>query len=74
MARHTEFMKLIMKAQIQRHMQSSDLLSSAAAKKQLAEIINRGLKTVFSDKIAGVPTETVLAITQTQVWDGGAIL
>ncbi len=26
------------------------------------------------DEIADIPTETVLAITQAQVWGGGAIL
>ena len=26
----------------------------------------------FGDEIAGVPTETILAITQSQVWGGGA--
>ncbi len=75
MARHAEFMKLIAENQIQRRIQSSDLLSSVNAKKQLAAMIQGGnLQGIFGDEIAGVPTETVLAITQSQIWGGGAIL
>jgi len=75
MARHAEFMKLIAEKQIQRHMQASDLLSAATAKSQLAEMMSSGnLEAIFGDKIAGVPTETVLAITQAQVWGDGMIL
>jgi len=29
------------------------------------------LQTIFGDEIAGIPTETVLAITQAQIWGGG---
>jgi len=55
-------------------MRASDLLS-VAAKLQLAAMMNGDkLQAIFGDEIAGVPTETVLAITQAQVWDGGAIL
>lgn len=32
------------------------------------------LQTIFSDEIAGIPTETVLAIMQVQVWGGKTIL
>jgi len=68
-------MKLIAEKQIQRRMQASDLLSAAAAKSQLAAMMNGGkLQAIFGDEIAGVPTETVLAITQAQVWGSGAIL
>ncbi len=75
MARHTEFMKLAVEKQIQRRMQASDLLSASAAKSQLAAMLTGGnLQAIFGDEIAGVPTETVLAITQAQVWGGGAIL
>ena len=75
MARHAEFMKLAVEKQIQRHMQASDLLAASAAKSQLASMMNSGnLQAIFGDEIAGIPTETVLAITQAQVWGGGAIL
>ncbi len=75
MARHAEFMKLAVEKQIQRRLQASELLSAAAAKSQLAAMMNGGnLQAIFGDEIAGVPTETVLAITQAQVWGGGAIL
>ena len=75
MARHAEFMKLAVEKQIQRHMQASDLLAASAAKSQLASMINGGnLKAIFGDEIAGIPTETVLAITQAHVWGGGAVL
>ncbi len=73
MVRHAEFMKLIAEKQIQHHMQISDLLSAAAAKSQLATMMNGGnLGALFGDEIAGIPTETILAITQLPVWGGGA--
>jgi len=31
------------------------------------------LQTIFGDEIAGVPTETVLTLMQTQVWGGKVI-
>ena len=75
MARHAEFMKLAVEKQIQRHMQASALLSASAAKSQLASMMSGGkLQAIFGDEIAGIPTETVLAITQAQVWGGGAML
>ncbi|MCR2025698.1 hypothetical protein [Anaerotruncus colihominis] len=75
MARHAEFMKLAVEKQIQRHIQASELAASAAAKSQLAAMLTGGnLREIFGSEIAGIPTETVLAITQAQVWGGGAIL
>ena len=75
MARHTEFMKLAVEKQIQRHIQASELAASAAAKSQLAAMLNNGnLREIFGSEIAGIPTETVLAITQSQVWGGGMML
>ena len=75
MARHAEFMKLAVEKQIQRRMQVSDLLSASAAKSQLASMISGGnLLNIFGSEIAGIPTETVLAITQAQVWGSGTIL
>ncbi len=75
MARHAEFMKLAVEKQIQRHIQASQLAASAAAKSQLAAMLTGGnLREIFGSEIAGIPTETVLAITQSQVWGGGAIL
>ena len=74
MARHAEFMKLAVEKQIQRHIQASELAASAAAKSQLAAMLTGGnLREIFGSEIAGIPTETVLAITQAQVWGGGAI-
>ncbi|MCI9589567.1 MAG: hypothetical protein HFG42_03265 [Lachnospiraceae bacterium] len=75
MARHAEFMKLVMEKQIQQHIKVSDLLSSSIAKSRLASMISGGkLQAIFGNEIAGIPTETVLAITQAQIWGGGAIL
>ena len=75
MARHAEFMKLAAEKQIERHIQASQLAASAAAKSQLAAMLTGGnLREIFGSEIAGIPTETVLAITQSQVWGGGAIL
>lgn len=69
MARHAEFMKLAVEKQIERHIQASQLATSVAAKSQLAAMLNNGnLLNIFGSKIAGIPTETVLAITQAQVW------
>ena len=75
MARHAEFMKLAVEKQIQRHIQADQLAASAAAKSQLAAMLTGGnLREIFGSEIAGIPTETVLAITQSQVWDGGGSL
>jgi orotate phosphoribosyltransferase len=50
-------------------MQASALLAASAAKSQLARMMNNGnLQAIFGDEIAGIPAETVLAITQAQVW------
>lgn len=52
----------------------SDLLSAAAAKARLAYMLRNGnLLEIFGDKISGVPLESVLAMTQAQVWGGGAL-
>ena len=49
--------------------------SVQAAKSQLASVMSGGkLQVIFGGEIAGISTETVLAITQAQVWDSGAIL
>ncbi len=75
MARHAEFMKLAVEKQIERHIQASQLAASAAAKSQLAAMLTGGnLREIFGSEIAGIPTETVLAITQSQVWGGGMML
>lgn len=69
MARHAEFMKLLAEKQLQRHIEVSQLATSVAAKSQLAAMLNNGnLLNIFGSEIAGIPTETVLAITQAQVW------
>ncbi|MEY8389529.1 hypothetical protein AALC17_20120 [Oscillospiraceae bacterium 38-13] len=74
MARHADFMKLAVEKQIERRIQASQMASSAAAKSQLAAMLTGGnLREIFGSEIAGIPTETVLAITQAQVWGGGAI-
>lgn len=75
MARHTEFMKLAVEKQIQQHIQASNLLSASAAKSRLAIMMNGGkLQAIFGDEIAGIPTETVLAITQARVWGSASIM
>ena len=75
MARHAEFMKLAVEKQIQRSMQASQLAASAAAKSQLAAMLDSGdLREIFGSEIAGMPTETLLALTRAQVWGGGAVL
>ena len=75
MARHAEFMKLISEEQIQNHIQASGLLSAVSAKAQLADMLKNGnLLQIFGNEIAGIPTETVLAMTQAQIWGSGAIL
>ncbi|NBI09147.1 hypothetical protein D1641_03815 [Colidextribacter sp. OB.20] len=72
MARHAELMELAVEKQIERRIQASQMASSAAAKSQLAAMLTGGnLREIFGSEIAGIPTETVLAITQAQVWGGG---
>ena len=69
MARHTEFMKLLAEKQLQRHVQASELAASAAARSRLAAMLNSGeLQDIFGSEIAGVPTETVLALTRSEIW------
>ena len=73
MARHAEFMKLAVEKQIQRSMQASQLAASAAAKSRLAAMLNSGnLREIFGSEVAGMPTESLLALTRAQVWGGGA--
>ena len=75
MARHAEFMQLLAKRQIQRHIEASELAASAAARSRLASMLSSGkLLEIFGSEIAGVSTETVLSLTQAQVWGGGAML
>lgn len=75
MARHAELMKLVMRQQMENALQASDLAASASAKSQLAAMLNGGkMQDIFGDEIAGIPTETVLAITKSQVWGGSGIL
>ena len=75
MARHAEFMKLAVEKQIQRGIQASQLAASAAAKSRLAAMLNSGgLREIFGSEIAGMPTESLLALTRAQVWGGGAVL
>lgn len=73
-ARHAEWMERITEKQLQQRMQASDLLAANTAKSRLAAMINSGnLQEVFGDEIAGIPTETILAITQSQIWDGSIL-
>ena len=75
MARHAEFMKLLVESQIQRQIQASEILSAVTAKARLADMLENGnLLEIFGDEISGVPTQTVLAMTQAQVWGGGTFL
>ena len=75
MARHAELMELLIERQLQRRWEASELLSSAAAKAQLADMLKNGnLLEIFGDEVAGVPTESFLALVQSQVWGGGAML
>ena len=71
MARHAELMKLLVESQLERKWQASELLSAAAAKARLADMLKNGnLLEIFGEEISGVPTETVLTMTQAQIWGG----
>lgn len=75
MARHAKYMKRLVQSQIEYRQQASDLAAAAAAKAQLAAMMNSmDLKSIFGAEIAGVPTEEILALTKKQVWGGGAAL
>ena len=68
-ARHAKFMKRMVQSQIEYRQQASNLAAAAAAKAQLAAMMNStDLKAIFGAEIAGVPTEEILALTKTQVW------
>ncbi len=77
MAKRAEFMRWLTQEQIedkiQNSIQLSDLISSADAKAKLSEMMDSGnLQEIFGDAIAGVSTETVLAMTRAEVW--GAVI
>ena len=75
MAKRADFMRWLAKQQRKETLLDRDLAAAAAAESQLATMMNAGnLQTIFGDEIAGIPTETVLAITQAQIWGGGAVL
>ena len=74
MARHAELMELLIERQIERRWEASELASAAAAKAQLADMLKNGnLLEIFGDEVAGVPTESFLALVQSQIWGGGAM-
>ena len=74
MARHAGFMKLAAEKQLERRLLASELAASVSAKTRLADMLNNGnLLKVFGSEIAGISTETVLEITQTQVWGSGSM-
>ncbi len=67
-ARHAEFMELAAEKQFQRHIQISGLTAYAAARSRLASMLENGdLRKIFGSTIAGVPTETILALAQAQI-------
>ena len=71
MARHAGFMKLLVEGQLQ----ASDWAASGLAKSRLASMLDSGgLLDIFGSEIAGVPAETILALTRAQVWGSGAVL
>jgi len=75
MAKRADFMRWLNRQQIQEYTQARDLAASAEAKSRLADMIMNGkLEQIFGDEIAGVPTRTVLAITQAQVWGSASVM
>ena len=74
-ARHAEFMKLAAEKQLQRHIRASELAASAAARSRLAAMLSGGnLREIFGSELAGVPTETVLALANSQIFGLGAVI
>lgn len=79
MAKRAEFMRWLAQEQIedkiQNSIQLSDLISSADAKAKLGEMMDNGnLQEIFGDTIAGIPTETILAMTRAEIWGAGAVI
>ena len=69
LAKRAEFMRYLAKEHIKDSIQEASLESSMDAKAQLEKMMSDGrLLEIFGDKIAGVPTETVLALTRAEVW------
>lgn len=73
MSRHTDLMKLLVKIQIQHSLQVTqqfrDLEKTAAAKRQLADLLaERKLTDNLGDTIAGISTQTVLDLTRREIW------
>lgn len=69
LAKRADFMRWLAKEQIKDSIEAASLAEAADAKARLAEMMNNGrLQEIFGDTIAGMPTQTVLAITKAQVW------
>lgn len=69
LAKRAEFMRYLAKEQIKDSIQEAGLEASLNAKAQLEEMMSDGrLLKIFGDKIAGTPTQTVLALTQAEIW------
>ena len=75
MARHAELMELTEEKQLEQYILYSRLEAAAAAKSRLAAMLeDKRLREIFGSEVAGIPTETMLAITQAQVWGNVAMM
>ncbi len=58
-----------LKGVIQNSMQIADLNASAAARTELNQMLSSGrFREILGSEIAGMPVDTLLAITRTQIW------
>ncbi len=68
-AKRADFMRWLVKKQREDRIQESMQASSSLARVRLAEMMSgKRLLEIFGKEIAGIPAETVLAITRSQVW------
>lgn len=70
LAKRADFMRYLAKEQIKDKMQAADFVASMEAKAQLEKMMKDGrLEEIFGEKIVGVPTQSILALTREQFLD-----
>ncbi len=75
MAKRADFMRWLAQEQLEEKIDEDAAAAAEEARFRLAEMMEGGrLTEILGSHISGVPTETVLAMTHTRIWGGGAML
>ncbi len=68
-------MRWLAQEQLEEKIDEDAAAAAEEARFRLAEMMEGGrLTEILGSHISGVPTETVLAMTHTRIWGGGAML